>query len=312
MSQNLLKNKSSQIDLSVYIKSFLLLMKPRVMSLVLFTAMVGLLVAPVTVSFTTASLSLLAVAIGSGAAGALNMWYESDVDALMSRTCLRPIPTGKIKRDQALLFGIILSFISIVMLYLSSNLISALLLAATISFYFFIYTIWLKRKTAQNIVIGGAAGALPPVIGWAVAMNNISLEPVVMFLIIFIWTPSHIWALRLYKFKDYEKAKIPMLPITAGIEKTKLNILVYAFLMLPVVIAPFFIGFGSVIYLVLSLGMTTYYIRLCYLLFKTKAVSKSNLIARKVFVYSIFYLFFLFLLILFDNLFKLNEIMSFF
>ena len=282
------------------------------MSLVLFTAMVGLLVAPVTVSFTTASLSLLAVAIGSGAAGALNMWYESDVDALMSRTCLRPIPTGKIKRDQALLFGIILSFISIVMLYLSSNLISALLLAATISFYFFIYTIWLKRKTAQNIVIGGAAGALPPVIGWAIAMNNISLEPIVMFLIIFIWTPSHFWALSLYKFKDYKKAKIPMLPITAGIEKTKLNILVYAFLMLPVVIAPFFIGFGSVIYLVLSLGMTTYYIRLCYLLFKTKAVSKSNLIARKVFVYSIFYLFFLFLLILFDNLFKLNEIMSFF
>ena len=312
MSQNILKNKSSQIDLSVYIKSFLLLMKPRVMSLVLFTAMVGLLVAPVTVSFTTASLSLLAVAIGSGAAGALNMWYESDVDALMSRTCLRPIPTGKIKRKQALLFGIILSFISIVMLYLSSNLISAILLAATISFYFFIYTIWLKRKTAQNIVIGGAAGALPPVIGWAVAMNNISLEPIVMFLIIFIWTPSHFWALSLYKFKDYEKAKIPMLPITAGIEKTKLNILVYAFLMLPVVIAPFFIGFGSVIYLVLSLGMTTYYIRLCYLLFKTKAVSKSNLIARKVFVYSIFYLFFLFLLILFDNLFKLNEIITLF
>ena len=312
MSQNILKNKSSQIDLSVYIKSFLLLMKPRVMSLVLFTAMVGLLVAPATVSFTTASLSLLAVAIGSGAAGALNMWYESDLDALMSRTCLRPIPTGKIRREQALLFGIILSFISIVMLYLSSNLISAVLLVATISFYFFIYTIWLKRKTAQNIVIGGAAGALPPVIGWAVAMNNVSLEPVVMFLIIFIWTPSHFWALSLYKFKDYKKAKIPMLPITAGIEKTKLNILIYAILMLPVVVAPFFIGFGSIIYLALSLGMTIYYIKLCYLLFKTKAVSKSNLIARKVFVYSIFYLFFLFLLILFDNLFKLNEIMSIF
>ena len=312
MSQNILKNKSSQIDLSVYIKSFLLLMKPRVMSLVLFTAMVGLLVAPVTVSFTTASLSLLAVAIGSGAAGALNMWYESDLDALMSRTCLRPIPTGKIRREQALLFGIILSFISIVMLYLSSNLISALLLVATISFYFFIYTIWLKRKTAQNIVIGGAAGALPPVIGWAVAMNNVSIEPVVMFLIIFIWTPSHFWALSLYKFKDYKKAKIPMLPITAGIEKTKLNILIYAILMLPVVIAPFFIGFGSIIYLALSLGMTIYYIKLCYLLFKTKAVSKSNLIARKVFVYSIFYLFFLFLLILFDNLFKLKEIITLF
>ena len=287
-------------------------MKPRVMSLVLFTAMVGLIVAPISVSFTTASLSLLAVAIGSGAAGALNMWYESDVDALMSRTCLRPIPTGKIKREQALLFGVVLSFISIVMLYLSANLISAILLAVTISFYFFIYTIWLKRKTAQNIVIGGAAGALPPVIGWAVAMNNISIEPIIMFLIIFIWTPSHFWALSLYKFKDYEKAKIPMLPITAGIKKTKLNILVYAILMFPVVITPFFSGFGSIIYLVLSLGMTIYYINLCYLLFKTKTASKSNIIARKVFVYSIFYLFFLFLLILFDNLFKLNEIIRFF
>ena len=312
MSQNIIKNKSSQIDLSVYIKSFLLLMKPRVMSLVLFTAMVGLIVAPISVSFTTALLSLLAVAIGSGSAGALNMWYESDVDALMSRTCLRPIPAGKIKREQALLFGVVLSFISIVMLYLSANLISAILLAVTISFYFFIYTIWLKRKTAQNIVIGGAAGALPPVIGWAVAMNNISIEPIIMFLIIFIWTPSHFWALSLYKFKDYEKAKIPMLPITAGIKKTKLNILVYAIFMFPVVITPFFIGFGSIVYLALSLGMTIYYINLCYLLFKTKTVSKSNLIARKVFVYSIFYLFFLFLLILFDNLFKLNEIIRFF
>ena len=287
-------------------------MKPRVMSLVLFTAMVGLLVAPVTVSFTTACLSLLAVAIGSGAAGALNMWYESDVDAIMSRTCLRPIPTGKIKREQALWFGIVLSFISILMLYLSSNLISAFLLAGTIGFYFFIYTIWLKRKTAQNIVIGGASGALPPVIGWTIATGNVSIEPVIMFLIIFFWTPSHFWALSLYKSKDYKKAKIPMLPITAGIEKTKFNILLYAFLMLPVIVAPFFIGFGSIIYLILSLFMTIYYINLCYQLFKTKAVSKSNLIARKVFVYSIFYLFFLFLLILFDNLFKFNRIMSFF
>ena len=312
MSQNILKNKTSPIDLSVYIKSFLLLMKPRVMSLVLFTAMVGLLVAPVTVSFTTACLSLLAVAIGSGAAGALNMWYESDVDAIMSRTCLRPIPTGKIKREQALWFGIVLSFISILMLYLSSNLISAFLLAGTIGFYFFIYTIWLKRRTAQNIVIGGASGALPPVIGWTIATGNVSIEPIIMFLIIFFWTPSHFWALSLYKSKDYKKAKIPMLPITAGIEKTKFNILLYAFLMLPAVVAPFFTGFGSVIYLILSLFMTIYYINLCYQLFKTKAVSKSNLIARKIFVYSIFYLFFLFLLILFDHLFKFNQIMSFF
>tara|TARA_B100000686_G_C16276904_1_gene706815 strand:- start:5 stop:697 length:693 start_codon:yes stop_codon:yes gene_type:complete len=230
----------------------------------------------------------------------------------MSRTCLRPIPTGKIKRENALWFGIFLSIASTVMLYFSSNLISAILLASTISFYFFIYTIWLKRKTAQNIVIGGASGALPPVIGWTIATGSISIEPIIMFLIIFFWTPSHFWALSLYKSDDYKKAKIPMLPITAGIESTKFNILLYAFFMLPVVILPIFFGFGSIIYIILSLSMTFYYIHLCYLLFKSKSVIKSNLIARKVFVYSIFYLFFLFLLILFDNLFKLNEIMSFF
>ena len=292
-------------------KSFLLLMKPRVMSLVLFTAMVGLLVAPNAVSFITAFLSLLAVAMGSGAAGALNMWYESDVDAVMSRTCLRPIPTGKIKREQALWFGIILSIISIVMLYLSSNLISAILLATTIGFYFFIYTIWLKRKTAQNIVIGGASGALPPVIGWTISTGNISIEPIIMFLIIFFWTPSHFWALSLYKSNDYKKAKIPMLPLTAGIERTKFNILLYAFFMLPVVVVPFFTGFGSSIYLILSLAMTIYYINLCHELFKAKATIKSNLIARKIFVYSIFYLFFLFLIILFDNLLKFNQTLGF-
>ena len=312
MPQNIAKNKTSLIELSLYLKSFLLLMKPRVMSLVLFTAVVGLLVAPVKVPFLTGFFSLLAVAIGSGAAGALNMWYESDVDAVMSRTCLRPIPTGKIKRENALWFGIFLSIASTVMLYLSSNLISAILLASTISFYFFIYTIWLKRKTAQNIVIGGASGALPPVIGWTIATGSISIEPIIMFLIIFFWTPSHFWALSLYKSDDYKKAKIPMLPITAGIESTKFNILLYAFFMLPVVTSPIFFGFGSIIYIILSLSMTFYYIHLCYLLFKSKSVIKSNLIARKVFVYSIFYLFFLFLLILFDNLFKLNEIMSFF
>ena len=282
------------------------------MSLVLFTCAVGLLISPSSVSFSASAVSLLAVAMGSGAAGALNMWYESDLDALMSRTCLRPIPTGKIKRENALWFGIFLSIASILMLYLSSNLISAILLASTISFYFFIYTIWLKRKTAQNIVIGGASGALPPVIGWTIATGSISIEPIIMFLIIFFWTPSHFWALSLYKSDDYKKAKIPMLPITAGIESTKFNILLYAFFMLPVVISPIFFGFGSIIYIILSLSMTFYYIHLCYLLFKSKSVMKSNLIARKVFVYSIFYLFFLFLLILFDNLFKLNEIMSLF
>ena len=280
-------------------------MKPRVMSLVLFTCMVGLLIAPTQVSFFTASISLLAVAIGSGAAGALNMWYESDLDALMSRTCLRPIPTGKVKKDQALIFGIALSIISVSMLYYYSNLISAILLASTIAFYFFIYTIWLKRKTSQNIVIGGAAGALPPVIGWTISTGSITIEPIVLFLIIFFWTPSHFWALSLYKSGDYRKAKIPMLPIISGIKTTKINILVYALIMLPVTAAPYFYNFGSLFYLTTSLLMTIYYVYLCYKLFRTKNAKQSNILARKIFVYSIFYLFLLFVLILLDNLFKL-------
>ena len=279
-------------------------MKPRVMSLVLFTCMVGLLIAPTHVSFTVSMISLLAVAIGSGAAGSLNMWYESDLDAIMSRTCLRPIPTGRVKKNQALLFGIILTLVSVSMLYYFTNLISAVLLASTISFYFFIYTIWLKRKTSQNIVIGGAAGALPPVIGWTISTGSISIEPIILFLIIFFWTPSHFWALSLYKSSDYKKAKIPMLPIISGIEVTKLNILIYALIMLPVTAAPYFLNFGSLVYLILSASMTIYYIYLCYRLFKIKDTKQSNILARKIFIYSIFYLFFLFVLILLDNVIK--------
>ena len=276
-------------------------MKPRVMSLVLFTCMVGLLIAPYSVDLKTSLISLLAVAIGSGAAGALNMWYESDVDALMSRTCLRPIPTGKVKRNQALYFGIILSIISVAMLYYSANTISAILLASTIGFYFFIYTIWLKRKTPQNIVIGGAAGALPPVIGWTIATGTITIEPIILFLIIFVWTPSHFWALSLYKSGDYKKAKIPMLPVIAGTKITKTNILVYSFAMLPVVIAPYYFEFASLLYLVTALVMTLYYNYLCLELFKAKVIKTSNKIARKVFIYSIFYLFFVYLILLIDN-----------
>ena len=276
-------------------------MKPRVMSLVLFTCMVGLLIAPYSVDLKTSLISLLAVAIGSGAAGALNMWYESDVDALMSRTCLRPIPTGKVKRNQALYFGIILSIISVAMLYYSANTISAILLASTIGFYFFIYTIWLKRKTPQNIVIGGAAGALPPVIGWTIATGTITIEPIILFLIIFVWTPSHFWALSLYKSGDYKKAKIPMLPVIAGTKTTKTNILVYSFAMLPVVIAPYYFEFASLLYVVTALVMTLYYNYLCLELFKAKVTKFSNKIARKVFIYSIFYLFFVYLILLIDN-----------
>ena len=304
MSQISIKARNSKLGLALDLSSFFNLMKPRVMSLVLFTCMVGLLIAPNNIEFTSACISLLAVAIGSGAAGTLNMWYESDVDALMSRTCLRPIPTGKVKKDQALYFGIILSALSVSIIYFSANLISAILLASTIAFYFFIYTIWLKRKTPQNIVIGGAAGALPPVIGWTIATGNISLEPLILFLIIFLWTPSHFWALSLYKSSDYKKAKIPMLPIISGTKTTKLNILVYALIMSPAVLAPYFFNFASTIYLIITSIMTTYYIYLCFKLYSSKIAKASNKIARKIFIYSIFYLFFIFLILLIDNILK--------
>ena len=217
------KSKTLKLDHFSYLKAFFNLMKPRVMSLVIFTCAVGLLIAPAKIGFANAFFSLFAVALGSGAAGALNMWYESDLDSLMTRTCLRPIPTGKLTKNQALTFGVISSLLSIIILYVFSNLIAATLLVITILFYVFVYTIWLKRKTPQNIVIGGASGAIPPVIGWAIASNGISLEPIILFLIIFIWTPSHFWALSLYKSEDYKKAKIPMLPVTSGVETTKLR-----------------------------------------------------------------------------------------
>ena len=280
-------------------------MKPRVMSLVLFTCMVGMIASLSSVSLSNSIISLLAVAMGSGAAGALNMWYESDLDALMSRTCLRPIPAGKVKKNQALYFGIILSALSTITLYYSSNLLSAALLIFTIGFYFFVYTIWLKRKTPQNIVIGGAAGALPPVIGWTIATGQISIEPIILFFIIFLWTPSHFWALSLYKAGDYKIAKIPMLPVIAGTQKTKLNILIYSLMMTPIVIAPYFFNLGGLVYLSISLIMTSYYVLLCYKLFRENRSKESNIIARKIFVYSIFYLFVIFLALLIDNFLRL-------
>ena len=273
------------------------------MSLVLFTCSVGLIISPNNLNFYNSAMSLLAVALGAGAAGTLNMWYESDLDAIMSRTCLRPIPSGKVTKKQALAFGLFLSIFSIGLLYFYANLFAAFLLLITISFYFFIYTVWLKRKTPQNIVIGGAAGALPPVIGWSISTGTISLEPIILFLIIFFWTPSHFWALSLYKSDDYKKANIPMLPVISGSEKTKQNILIYSILMLPTVSAYYFLNLSSLIYFVPSLGLTLYYIFLCISLLKTKTIKKRNIVAKKIFVFSIFYLFALFVLILLDNFF---------
>ena len=302
MINSKLKNKNlSQEDVFNFSELFKL-MKPRVMSLVIFTCAVGLLMAPVSISTKDAMIAILLVSIGAGAAGALNMWYESDLDALMTRTCLRPIPMGKVNKKQALIFGIALSFFSVIALDYFANRISAALLLFTILFYVFVYTIWLKRKTSQNIVIGGAAGALPPVIGWTIATNSLSLEPITFFLIIFFWTPSHFWALSLYKSDDYKKAKIPMLPLTNGIESTKINIFVYSLLMLPVIILPYAIGFVSLVFLVPALMLTLYYNYLCFELYKFKKNKFNAKKAKSIFGYSILYLFLIFVIFLIDKI----------
>ena len=277
-------------------------MKPRVMSLVIFTCAVGLLTSNSNINITDAMIGIILVALGAGAAGCLNMWYEADLDALMTRTCLRPIPTGKINKRQALIFGALLTVFSVGALNYFTNILSASLLLFTIFFYLFVYTIWLKRKTPQNIVIGGVAGSLPPVIGWAIATNSISLVSISLFLIIFFWTPSHFWALSLYKADDYKKARIPMMPLTDGIEKTKFYILIYSLLMLPVIFLPYAIKFSGLIYLIPAMMLTIYYNFICYDLYKHKKNKFVLKKAKKVFGYSILYLFLIFVLFLIDNL----------
>ena len=302
MINSKLKNKNLSQENVFNFSELFKLMKPRVMSLVIFTCAVGLLMAPTVVSTKDAMIAILLVSIGAGAAGALNMWYESDLDALMTRTCLRPIPMGKVNKKQALIFGTSLSFFSVIALDYYANTISAALLLFTILFYVFIYTIWLKRKTPQNIVIGGAAGALPPVIGWTIATNSLSLEPITFFLIIFFWTPSHFWALSLYKSDDYKKAKIPMLPLTNGIESTKINILVYSLLMLPMVILPYAIDFVGLVFLVPALMLTLYYNFLCFELYMYKKNKFNPKKAKTIFGYSILYLFLIFVIFLIDKI----------
>ena len=302
MIKSKLKNRNLSQEDVFNLSELFKLMKPRVMSLVIFTCAVGLLMAPNIVPTKDAIIGIILVSIGAGAAGALNMWYESDLDALMSRTCLRPIPTGKVNKNQALVFGIMLSIFSVIALDYFANRMSAGLLLSTILFYVFVYTIWLKRKTPQNIVIGGAAGALPPVIGWTIATNSLSLEPITFFLIIFFWTPSHFWALSLYKSDDYKRAKIPMLPLTNGVESTKLNILIYSLLMLPVIVLPYVIGFVSLVFLTPSLILTLYYNFLCLELYKFKKNKFNSKKAKTIFGYSILYLFLIFVLFLIDKI----------
>ena len=302
MIKSKLKNRNLSQEDAFNLSELFKLMKPRVMSLVIFTCAVGLMMSPNIVPTKDAIIGIILVSIGAGAAGALNMWYESDLDALMTRTCLRPIPTGKVNKNQALVFGISLSIFSVIALDYFANRLSAGILMFTILFYVFVYTIWLKRKTPQNIVIGGAAGALPPVIGWTIATNTISFEPITFFLIIFFWTPSHFWALSLYKSDDYKKAKIPMLPLTNGVESTKLNIFIYSLLMIPIIILPYAIGFVELAFLIPALILTIYYNLLCFELYKYKKNKFDAKKAKSIFGYSILYLFLIFVLFLIDKI----------
>ena len=278
---------------------YLALLKPRVMSLVIFTALVGLAVAPGAIHPVTAFTALLCIAVGAGASGALNMWYDADIDALMTRTSRRPVPAGRVKPGEALAFGLTLSFFAVAVLGLLVNLLSAALLAFTIFFYAVVYTMWLKRSTPQNIVIGGAAGAFPPMIGWAAVTGSLSLEPVLLFAIIFFWTPPHFWALAILKTKDYARAGIPMLPVVAGDAATRLQILLYALILVPLGISPYVLGYAGILY-----GATAAVTGAIMLLLAVRIYRErppAEVACRHLFAFSILYLFLLFAVLLVDR-----------
>jgi len=274
------------------------LMKPRVMSLVVFTALVGLLVAPGHLEPLIGFVALLCITAGAGAAGVLNMWYDADIDAVMTRTAMRPIPRGRVSRAEALAFGLMLSAGSIAVLGFAVNIAAAALLAFTIFFYVVVYTMWLKRQTPQNIVIGGAAGAFPPVIGWVAVTGRIGVEPLILFLIIFLWTPPHFWALSLNRAGEYARAGIPMLPVVAGTAETKRQILIYTVLLVPISILPWALGFAGALYGATAGMFGVTIILLALQLRRSSDVEKRP--ARLLFAFSILYLFVLFAAVLAD------------
>ena len=252
------------------IGDFIALLKPRVMSLVVFTAIAGLVLAPGTLHPVLAAIAVLCIAVGAGAAGAINMWYERDIDAAMARTSGRPLPSGRMMPGDALGFGSVLAVGSISVMALAVNWTAAALLALTIAFYVFVYTIWLKRRTPQNIVIGGAAGAFPPMIGWAAVTGDIGLGGIALFALIFMWTPPHFWALSLYKSGDYAAAGIPMLPVVSGADETKRQILLYSLLLVPVSLAPSFLGVTGIAYAAVAAAMSAAFVVLAWRLWRAR------------------------------------------
>jgi protoheme IX farnesyltransferase len=284
------------------VSDYVALLKPRVMSLVIFTALVGIVMAPGHMHPVMAFTSLLCIAVGAGASGALNMWYDRDIDALMQRTANRPIPQGRIMPSEALSFGITLSLFSVFTLGILVNWFAAALLAFTIFFYVAVYTMWLKRSTAQNIVIGGAAGSLPPVVGWVAATGSLAVEPLLLFTIIFLWTPPHFWALSLYRTDDFIRAKLPMLPVVAGPDATRLQILLYTVVLVATAIAPWPLGYFDRAYGVVAVVAGAAMLYFAFQVYLRREGAAAEAAARNLFSFSIVYLFVLFATLLIDAL----------
>ncbi len=290
------------------VADFVALLKPRVMSLSVFTAFVGMALAPSELHPILMGVAIFCIALGAGASGAINMWYDRDIDAVMSRTRARPIPMGRVEPETALAFGIILSMGAVTLLGLATNWVAAGLLGATIAYYVVVYTMWLKRRTTQNIVIGGAAGALPPLVGWAAATGEISLAPLSLFLLIFFWTPPHFWALALYRNDDFARAKLPMLPLIKGAASAKRHILAYTLILPPLSTLPYFAGIAGTGYLVIALSLGAYFVARAAILLRTAetesvpagGVQPHDLPAKKLFAFSILYLFVLFATLLLE------------
>ena len=278
------------------------LMKPRLMSLSVFTALVGLVAAPGHIHPLIALIAVLCIAVGAGASGALNMWYDADIDARMQRTAARPIPRGRVTAEEALTFGTVLSVLSVMMLSVLVNFAAGALLALTIAFYLFVYTMWLKRRTPQNIVIGGAAGAFPPMLGWATVTGTIGIESVVLFLLIFLWTPPHFWALALYRMRDYGRAGVPMLPNVAGPDETRRQILLYSIALAIAGVAPYVIGLGGLTYLAVSSVMGVGFLALAVQVYRVREGREADATAKRLFLFSIFYLFLLFAVLLVEHI----------
>jgi protoheme IX farnesyltransferase len=284
------------------VKDYVNLLKPRVMSLVVFTGLVGVVIAPGHLHPFEAALAVVAIALGSGAAGCINMWYERDLDALMARTASRPLPAGRVEPDDALGLGVLLSIFSVLLMALATNFVAAALLAAAILFYVFVYTVWLKRRTPQNIVIGGAAGAFPPMIGWAAVTGDVSLTGLALFLLIFLWTPPHFWALALYRSDDYRRAGVPMMPVVAGARATKKQMLAYTLVLVPVALAPTLLGSVGWLYGMVAIALSAGFIGHAAAVLRAPDDRRGHGTARRMFKFSLLYLAVLFAALPLDRL----------